>query len=260
VKRRTGWLIALGLLAVLAFALATLPAAVLSGSLARAGLATTSLSGSIWSGTAHGLAWRDATLGDLTWTLAPARLLSGRAAGHGRLVRADGTLDTDFDVALFGDDLRLGTTTFELPVEALEALPLGLPKGWRGRAKGAFDEVHVRDRWPVALRGTLDLDGLVAPAARDTPLGNFQVRLPHPQPQPSLSVPADERNLTAQVRDRNGTFAVDGQLTLGPTRNFSLEGTIAPRGPVPPSLDRALQLLGPADAAGRRQFSVGGSL
>lgn len=259
-KRRTGWLVVLGLLAVAAFALATLPAVVLSGTLARAGLTATAWSGSIWSGTAHGLAWNGAGLGDLDWTLTPARLLSGRAAGHARLVRADGSLDTDYDVGLFGQDVRLTGARFTLPIQALEALPLGVPKGWRGTAKGAFDEVHVADRWPVAVRGLLELEGLVSPAMRDAPLGNFQVRLPHPQPRPSLSIQADDRNLTAQVRDQDGPFAVDGQLTLSPARGFSLEGTIAPRGPVPPSVERVLQLLGPADASGRREFSVGGSL
>jgi len=53
---------------------------------------------------------------------------------------------------------------------------------------------------------------------------------------------------------------VDAQLTLSRTRNFALEGTLAPRGPVPPAMERSLQLLGPADATGRRQFSVGGTL
>lgn len=259
-KRRTGWLVVLGLLALAAFALATLPAVVLTGTLARAGLTATALSGSIWSGTAHGLAWNGASLGDLDWTLTPARLLSGRVAGHARLVRVDGSLDTHYDVGLFGQDLRLTDARFALPIQALETLPLGIPRGWRGMAKGVLDEVHVADRWPVAMRGTLDLEGLVSPAMRDAPLGNFQVLVPHPQPKPSLSIPADPRNLTAQVRDQNGLFAVDGQLTLSPARAFSLEGTLAPRGPVPPSVERALQLLGPADASGRREFSVGGSL
>jgi hypothetical protein len=35
---------------------------------------------------------------------------------------------------------------------------------------------------------------------------------------------------------------------------------LAPRGPVPPAMERSLQLLGPADASGRRPFSVGGTL
>jgi hypothetical protein len=40
----------------------------------------------------------------------------------------------------------------------------------------------------------------------------------------------------------------------------NLKGTLLPRGQVPPAMERSLQLLGPADATGRRQFSVGGTL
>ena len=258
--RRTGWLIALGVLALLAFVVVTLPAAVLAGPLRRAGINATGFDGSVWSGTARGCAWRGAPLGDLAWTLRPLRLLSGRAAGHAQLSRAGGSLASDFDVSLSGRDVRLRGLQFALPIEALTNLPLGLPRGWRGRATGAFDEVQVADGWPVALRGTLDLEGLVTPPPRDAPFGSFRVVVPHPHPQSSLSIPQDQRNLTAQVQDAGGPFAVQGQLTLSPARNFSLEGTLAPRGPVPPALLQSLQLLGPADAAGRRQFSVGGTL
>jgi general secretion pathway protein N len=260
-KRRGGWLIGLGILALLAFALATLPATVLSRPLAKAGLTAIGYGGSVWSGTARGLAWKGAALGDLAWSLRPVRLLSGRLAGHARLARPDGSVDTDFDVALGADELRLGGLEFGLPLEALNALPLGVPKGWRGRASGTFEEARLVDGRPVALRGSLDLDGLVAPPPRNAPLGGFRAVFPHPQPQPSLSVAQDPGNLTAQVTDKtDGPFAVDAQLTVNAARMFSLEGTVAPRGAVPQAMQQSLQLLGPADAAGRRQFSVGGTL
>lgn len=259
-KHRTGWLVALGVLALLAFALVTLPAAVLSGPLGKAGVAATAFEGSIWRGTARGLSWRGAPVGDLVWSLAPLRLLNARLAGHAHLVRPDGSFETDLDVAFSGEDIRLDDVRVALPLEALDALPLGLPKGWRGRASGAFDQIHLQGRWPVAVRGVLDLDGLIAPPPRNVAVGSFHAVFPHPQPQQSLSVPADPGNLTAQVTDKQGPFEVNAQLTVSPARNFSLEGAVAPRGPVPPAMERSLQLLGPADASGRRQFSVGGTL
>ena len=259
-KHRTGWLVALGILALLAFALVTLPANVLSGVLERSGFTASAYGGSIWSGSAQALAWRGAPLGDLRWRLAPLELLGGRLAGHATLTRPDGSLDTRFATSFTGDDIRLAGAKFALPIEALDALPLGMPKGWRGRASGSFAEVHVQQRRPVALRGSLDIDGLVTPPPRNAPLGSFRTVFPHPQPQPSLSLPQDPANLTAQVRDIDGPFSVDAQITVSRDRNFSLEGTLAPRGPVPPAMQQSLQLLGPADAAGRRQFSVGGSL
>jgi general secretion pathway protein N len=260
VKHRTGWLVTLGVFALLAFALVTLPATVLSGFAARAGLGAATYGGSVWSGTAETVTWRGAPLGDLRWRLAPLELVRGRVAGHVTLSRADGAVDTNFSASFTGDDVRLQNATFDLPLAALDALPLGMPKGWRGRASGALADLRVTERVPVVVSGALDLDGLVAPPPRNAPVGSFHAVFPHPRPQPSLSVPKDPANVTAQVTDKDGPFSVDAQLTVSPTRNFALEGTLAPRSSVPPALQRSLQLLGPADAAGRRQFSVGGTL
>jgi general secretion pathway protein N len=260
VTRRTGWLIALGVLALLAFTLVTLPAGVVAGPLRNAGIEAGAFGGSIWSGRATALAWRGAAIGDAEWTIAPLRLLAGRVAGHATLMRNDGSAETDFDLGFTGRDVKLRATRFTLPIAALNALPLGMPKGWQGQASGQFDAIDVQQGWPAALKGTLDLDGLVAPPPRNAPVGSFHAVFPAAQPQPSLSVPPDPSNLTAKVADKGGPFSVDAQLTLSRSRNFAFEGTLLPRGQVPPGMEQSLQLLGPADAAGRRQFSVGGTL
>jgi len=39
---------------------------------------------------------------------------------------------------------------------------------------GQFDEIVVRGGWPTALRGTLDMDGLIAP-----PRATRRSQLPH---------------------------------------------------------------------------------
>jgi general secretion pathway protein N len=260
VTRRTGWLIALGVLALLAFALVTLPASVAAGPLRKAGIEAGAFGGSIWSGRATALSWRGASIGDAAWQIAPLRLVTGRIAGHAMLTRADGSIETNFNLSLTGRDVKLRSTRFTLPLAALNALPLGMPKGWQGQASGQFDAIELQQGWPANIKGALDLDGLVAPPPRNAPVGSFHAVFPAAQPQPSLSVPPDPSNLTAHVADKDGPFSVDAQLTLSRTRDFAFEGTLLPRGPVPPAMERSLQLLGPADATGRRQFSVGGTL
>jgi hypothetical protein len=260
VNRRTGWLLAIGAIALLVSILATLPAGLLASPLRKAGIEAQGFGGSVWSGRATGLALHATPLGDVAWTLLPARLLRGHAAGHLQLVRPGGGLETDFDVTLVARHIVLTGTQFALPVELLSALPLGLPAGWRGQAGGNFAEVRLEGGWPAVLRGTLELDGLVAPPPRNAPLGSFRAVFPHPAPQASLSVPVDPANVTAQVIDKEGPYAVEAQFTLSRGRAFALEGVLAPRGQVPESMQRSLELLGPADAAGRRQFSIGGSL
>jgi hypothetical protein len=260
VKRRTGWLVAIGAIALLVFVAATLPAGVLASPLRQAGLEAQGFGGSVWSGRATGLALRGTFLGDASWTLVPAKLLRGRAAGQLQLTRPGGGVEAGYDVALTGQDVLLTGTRFSLPIELLSRLPLGLPAGWRGQATGEFVEVRLDRGWPTTLRGTLDLDGLMAPPPRNAPLGSFHVVFPHPAPQASLSVPVDPGNVTAQVVDKEGPYAVEAQFTLSRSRAFALEGALAPRGQVPESMRKSLELLGPADAAGRRQFSIGGSL
>jgi len=253
-KRKFGWLIALGVLAALAFAVATLPAAVLSGYLERAGFSATSLSGSVWSGRADGLAWRGAPLGDAHWRVSAAPLLLGRISGDVNLVRTDGSA-TSGVVGTLGGELRFDSMRVDLPVEALGALPIGVPKGWRGRVSAEVEELVLKDGWPTALRGTVVMHDLVAPPPRNAPTGTFDLVVPDPQ-----SAPGTGDGVTGRVTDREGPFSVDARLTLSRDRSFLLEGTLAPRGAVPPGLERSLQLLGPADAAGRRPFSVSGTL
>jgi general secretion pathway protein N len=247
-------LVALGLAPVLVIALATLPARFLAGQLQRAGLASAELSGSVWNGYARGLSWRSAPLGDLRWSLQPLELLRGRIAADLRLARTDGELVARASLALDGT-LRLSDARLNLPVEALSALPIGLPPNWRGRLNGRLDEVTVSKGWPSVVRGSLDMDGLIAPPPRSISIGSYRIEMPDPK---ATDAPAGQ--LTAHVADKEGPFSFEGRFTLGADRNFLLEGTLAPRGTTPPALVRSLQLLGPPDADGRRPVSVSGSL
>ncbi len=251
--RRPWWLIGLGLAAVVAIALATLPASLAASQLERVGLAAAGFSGSLWTGRAQGLAWRGAPVGDLRWKLRPWSLLAGRASGELDVARPDGTLSTAFSASYSGE-VRLTNLQGNLDVAALSALPLGLPPGWRGRLSGRLDEVVVSDGRPTAIRGTLDMDGLVAPPPRSTSIGSYRVVIPDPGATPASG------ELTAHVSDKEGPFSFDGRFTLSSDRSFLLEGMLAPRGPTPPALTRSLELLGPADASGRRPLSVSGTL
>lgn len=252
--KRPWWLIPVGLAAALGIALATLPAQVLAGQLRRLGLEAVALSGTVWNGHAQGLAWRSSPLGDLRWSLAPGELLRGRIGGDLELTRPDGSASSHVSVT-FGGVLRLTDTKAALPVELLSSLPIGLPRNWRGRLSAQFAEVVVSGGWPTALRGTLDMDGLIAPPPRNTSIGSYHVEMPDPS-----ATGSPDGKLTARVNDKEGPFSFEGRFTLGTDRSFLLEGSLAPRGSTPPPLLRSLELLGPPDANGRRPVSVSGTL
>ena len=252
--KRPWWLIPVGLAAALGIALATLPAQVLAGQLKRLGLESVSLSGTVWNGHALGLSWRSTPLGDLRWSLAPGELLRGRVGGDLQLTRPDGSASTHVSVT-FGGELRLTGTQAALPVELLSSLPIGMPRNWRGRLSAQFEEIVVSGGWPTALRGTLDMDGLIAPPPRNISIGSYHVEMPDPAAGESK-----DGQLTAHVKDKEGPFSFEGRFTLGADRSFLLEGLLAPRGNTPPPLVRSLDLLGPPDENGRRPVSVSGTL
>jgi len=252
--RRPWWLIAVGVVAALAFVLATLPAGILQGQLSGAGLSAAELSGTVWRGRARGLSLRSVPLGDLRWSVEPLRLLRGRVGGTVSLRRPDGTVSADVTVSL-GGTLRLREVRADLPVEAVSALPLGMPAGWRGQVSADFESIVVESGWPHSLQGTVDMDGLLAPPPRNVSIGSFHIAIPDPQ-----STATGDGPLTARVTDKDGPFSFEGRFTLERDRSFLLEGTLAPRGSTPPALARSLELLGPADSAGRRPLSVSGTL
>jgi hypothetical protein len=99
------------------------------------------------------------------------------------------------------------------------------------------------------------MDGLIAPPPRNTSIGSYHIVVPDP-----AAAGAAQDSLTASVTDKVGPFSFAGRFTLGKDRSFLLEGTLAPRGATPPALVRSLELLGPADATGRRPVSVSGTL
>ncbi|HVN41137.1 MAG TPA: type II secretion system protein N [Steroidobacteraceae bacterium] len=256
--KRYWWVVLLGLLALLAFAAATMPASMLAGRLEPLGIQAVDFDGSIWSGSATGVSWHAQPIGDVQWHIRPAELLHRRVAGHVHLTRTDGELDTDFAVT-FSGEVQFDAATFSAPIELLTSLPIGLPAGWRGRAHGHLEQLVLNSGWPLRLRGVVDLDQLVTPPPGNRNLGDLRIVSPHPKPIGEGTLPD---RLTAQVTDRggNGPFSIDVQLTLSPKRSFMLEGGVTARSSASEDLRQTLEFLGPIDpVTGRRPFSVSGS-
>lgn len=252
--RRRSWrptaLILLGLAAIAAFVLATLPASLVVSRLQRHGITADAVGGTIWSGRAQGLAARGAQLGDLQWSLRPAALLRGTLAGRAQLTGTERTLEANFARAWSGR-LTLDAARAEVSLASLAALGLPVTRHWRGRIVADLPHLELDGDWPVAATGTIDLHELTSPPPRTAVLGDFRLTLPAP------AASADE--VKATVTQTAGPLLLDGLITLSKDRSFLLEGTLAPRGTPPADLARLLQALGPPDARGRRPFSVSGT-
>jgi hypothetical protein len=243
-------LILLGLAAIAAFVLATLPAGLVMSRLQRFGVTADAVGGTIWSGHAQGLAARGAQLGDLQWSLRPAALLRGTLAGHALLIGTERRLEADFARAWSGR-LTLEAARAELSLASLAALGLPVGRNWRGQVVADLTHLELEGSWPVAAIGTIDLHELTSPPPRTAALGDFRLTVPAPA--------AAAGQLKAMVTQTAGPLLFDGLITLSKDRTFLLEGTLAPRGTPPADLARLLEALGPPDARGRRPFSVSGT-
>ena len=105
---------------------------------------------------------------------------------------------------------------------------------------GAFEEIVVSQGWPTALRGKLDLDGLVTPPPRNLAIGSYHVEVPDPG---VAGRPAGE--IDGRIKDKSGRSPSTAGSTLAADRSFLLEGLVAPRGNAAAAGGDALDLLGP---------------
>jgi general secretion pathway protein N len=247
-------LVAVGVAALACFTIATLPASLAGGFFKRIGLSATRFSGTIWSGVASDVHWQRASLGELGWRLHPLALLRARAAAEVTLVRPDGSASATI-AATLGGALDFSDVKIDLPIELFAEIPSGMARGWHGRASGTFTDLRLVDGWPVAAAGKVNLAGVVMPQLGTGNIGSFEIVLPDPR-----AAPSGASSVNARVSDTDGPLSVDAALTLSAGRSFVLEGTVASRDGAPADLARSLQYLGPADAAGRRQFGVSGTL
>jgi general secretion pathway protein N len=215
--------------------------------LAPASLGCEQVSGSVWSGGCRGLRVAGLTLESATWQLHPLPLLrlqlaldlqvdDARVAGHASVAWSPGG-------HLLARDLRA-----HLPIDP-GLLPL-FPGGWGGTLLLSLDELRLVDGKPVGLLGSVHVSGLhrFAPPME---FGDYALRFERP--------PDANGRLLGQLADEQGPLALSGQLQLGSDGQYELNGRVAARPEAPPELAQDLQVLGPADADGRRPFSLAGS-
>jgi len=240
-------------LAVLGFAVATLPASIVAGRVEKYGVHASSWTGSIWSGAASDLSLRGRPLGSARWSVSPRSLLSARLSGHGTLAQDGGQAAADFSLAT-GSRAELRNVILDLPFDTLAAFPGVVPKGWSGRVQGRIDTLTLQKGWPVAARGMIDIVDVAAPPPRGGAVGGYRIEFPDPS---AASGSGDA--LQGLVTDVDGPLTVLGHLRLASDRSYELQGYVSRKGTASTALDRAIEMLGPPDASGRRPFGLSGT-
>lgn len=239
-------LAALGILAYVAFALATLPANLLMSRLAPA-LSAAGVEGTVWSGSAQLLQAGNVSLGSARWNLHVLPLFLARVKADVEIKRSDGFAQTT--VTLASDRIRLEQVTASLPFSALP--PAVVPGGWTGTINLKLASLTLEKGWPTQAEGTLETLDLTGPARRPANMGSYQVAFTGEQ---------TEGELVGMLSDLGGPLEIAGAVRLKPDRSYVVEGVVATRPDAPQSISDTLQYLGPADEHGRRPFSIAGTL
>lgn len=242
-------LIALGVGAYIVFALATLPASLLTSRLGKYGVAASGVEGTVWKGRAQVLQAAGANLGNATWNLHVLALFTARLQADLELNRNDG-FARGIVAASPGGKLHLSKLNASLPLSALPAG--GLPGGWTGMLKLKLADLVLEKGWPTSVDGTVEAMDLTGPARRPANIGSYKL----------VFAPAQNTadTLSGALTDLGGPLQIAGTLQLKNDRSYLIEGFVTTRPTTPRDVADALQMLGPPDAQGRRPFSIAGTM
>jgi hypothetical protein len=205
------------------------------------------IGGTLWQGSCGQLRSNGLSIAGLSWKLHPLALLratisadvSSADSGNGGTGSIEVTRSGDISITDLHASLPLPAASGVLPPGASATLLLALPL------------VRLHDSHPMSIAGTIDLKQLhISNPPSD--LGSYELQFPAGEPQAAMN---------GQLRDLEGPLEVNGQLTLQQSGSYEVNGTVASRASASEDLNKTLQLfLGPANAQGRRTFSLAGSL
>jgi hypothetical protein len=203
-------------------------------------------SGTVWHGACAQLRSGTVSLSGFTWHVQPAQLLRGGLQAE--LVSTDPKASGQAIVTLSAhQQVDVHQLTAQLPLRnGLSVLPHDLS----GTVQVSVDRAQLRHGQLLALQGFVRVLQLRS-ESQAADLGSFELRFPP-------AAPGDP--IQGQLQDLGGPLSVSGQLRLMRSGGYDLSGWVVARPSASPELVQALQLLGPADAQGRRMFSVAGSL
>ncbi|MEP6548109.1 MAG: type II secretion system protein N [Gammaproteobacteria bacterium] len=243
--RRSYWpWVLIGLAALLAVVIATLPASMITHFLPSA-VRAEDFSGSFWHGSAGRISVDARPAGALEWRLHPTSLFGLAVAADLHWVKVGFVVDAAVKVDRQGfsaHDVKGGG-----PIEDLS--DLGIAPGWRGNAAIDLRELHGDLSKPLVATGDIQVSNLTSPQFADgADLGGYVLRLAQD------AVTADG-NVVAQLSDTGGPLDLQAAIHYAAAeRTATLSGSLRERPDAPATLRRQidnLTQLHPRDPQGR---------
>ncbi|MFO7305032.1 MAG: type II secretion system protein N [Gammaproteobacteria bacterium] len=243
------WLIGLAAVAYVLFAIVTFPASIVLAQFRDQGVAAVGIEGTIWKGRVQLLQVHGVNVGRAEWDLDAPALLTLKLRANVRVTRPDGFLQSQ--LTLTRGSVRFTDLTASLPLAALGAIA---PAGWQGTTNLRFAELVLENGWPTVASGMVEILNLEHVAQRSPLTGSYKLTFPE------TNVDSTHGALRGVLTELEGPLEIDGTLELRPDRSYLLSGLVAAKPDAPRNLAAQLQLLGPPDPNGKRQFSLEGTL
>lgn len=241
-------LIALGLGAYLAFAVASFPASVAHRWFAPDELALAAIDGTIWRGSAGFGGISGLAFSDLRWELNPAALVTGRLRLTAEIRVAGGFASSELTAT--PGRVQLANLRASADIAGLAPLfPIG---DTTGQVSVQLDALDIVDGWPVTAVGEARIVDLAVEPILPTPgvslvsLGNFNLQL----------VASDSPGIVGVVSDAGGPLVVSGRIELLPDRSYVLDALVTPRADASELIVNALEFMDQAgpNASGQYRF------
>ncbi len=207
------------------------------------------LGGSLWSGRAATVAWRNTPLGELHWDISPWSLIGGRLAMAVQLQDSDSTLSGHLTLARDGN-ATLRDVSARLPAGRLMAFNPGLPIAADGMIAASLEEARLSPQGVPSLRGIVVWNQALLVAGQPLKLGDLKLALQ----------PGEQGGTVGTLSDAGGPLEINGTLTLDANRSYRLDAKLRARPEADAALGNSLKLLGRPDGRGYYTLRYNGRL
>jgi hypothetical protein len=239
---RNSLLVAAGVAALLVGLVTLFPARLALAWFAPPGIVAWGIEGTVWRGRATELALGGRSLGRLSWSARPARLLALTPTWDIELNRPEGFFRARAGSSLFGD--RQQIRDLEAAV-LLQTLPPALvPNGTAGQARISLSRLDLEHGWPTAIVGQAAVNALDLPGVIVT-LGPFEFTFPDTPGTP-----------VGEIRSLGGPLAVDGRIELPAPGRWQFSAELGPGENPPRELIEGLAFVGEDLGGGRRRLEL----
>jgi general secretion pathway protein N len=246
---RKSLLVTGGIIAFLVFLVALVPATVLTRWL-PADVAVSGLDGTVWSGRASSLSLRGHALGAASWSCRPWPLLKLEWSCRVELQPPGGAVSASLSGDFKGKEIEARDLSGQLPITNFEGI--ATPRGWTGLLHLDVTRARIAGGLPQDAEGKIVVRGLRAPGPSGELLGDFELTIGEGA--------VGTETLTGRLTDLGGPLRVRGTIELKRDRSYFASGEVSPGPGAGPAIFDTLGFLGPPDLAGRRPFTVEGTL